>query len=51
MYVRKLYECDSRTANVYTFDSKDQRDNWWKVAESVGAVKNTEGDTWVEVKQ
>jgi len=51
LYVRKLYHCDARQANVYTFDSKEARDNWWKVAESTGSMKNTEGDTWMEVKQ
>lgn len=51
LFVRTLYACDTRATNVYVFDSNDARDNWWKVAESAGTVKDGQGDKWMEVKQ
>lgn len=51
LYVRKYYVCDSRSTAVYTFDSTDQRDNWWKAASAAGSVKDGQGDLWIEVKQ
>jgi hypothetical protein len=54
LYVLALYTCtksDGSKTAVYTFKDSTARDNWQQVAEEVGAVVLTTGDTWLEMKQ